>query len=293
MSALAPQYAVRTLCQVLDLAPSSYYYPPQPGADDTALRAAIEAIALEYPRYGYRRVAAELRRGRYPQPVNHKRVLRILRQECLLAQVQRYVRQGGRAGHPHYPNLLQGLAVVAPDQVWCADITYIRLPREYVYLAVVLDIYTRLVRGWALSRDLSQQLTLCALQQALAQGQPQLHHSDQGAQYAAERYTTLLGERGVQISMSQAGCPTQNAYAERWMRTLKEEEVYLSEYASYPEAHARIGHFIETVYNRKRVHSSLGYLTPAEFAARYQHPQEAAAIGSVSPCALGGGRDVP
>jgi len=164
-----------------------------------------------------------------------------------------------------YPNLTKDLVINRPDQVWVSDITYIRLERGFVYLAVVMDVFTRSVRGWHLSRDLSQFLTLTALRKALSKTTPKIHHSDQGLQYASTNYVSVLRKLGIQISMSDPGEVTQNGYAERLIRTIKEEEVYLSDYLDYSDAYQQIGHFLEDVYVYKRIHSSLGYLTPNEY----------------------------
>ena len=264
---LAEEYPRRLLCRVVGLAASSYYHQPRPAAD-TQLRDLVEQIAARYPRYGYRRITAEL--SRQGVVVNHKRVLRIMREESLLVVVRRYVRTTW-SGHglQRFANLLKGLLVRRADQVWCADITYIRLFQGFVYLAVVLDIYTRLVRGWALGRSLDASLTMRALERALSCGRPEIHHSDQGVQYCAEEYVQAVSATGAALSMAATGQPTENAYAERWIRTLKEEEVYLHEYRDYSDARDNIALFIDDVYNTKRVHSSLGYLTPAEFAAAH------------------------
>lgn len=258
---------MRMLCEVVGLAPSTYYYRSM-AEGDLEIRSLVEAVAAEYPRYGYRRITAQLRRVGHV--VNHKRVLRIMREESLLVQVRRYVRTTwSEHAYPRHVNLIQELEIVRPDQVWCADITYIRLIEEFIYLAVVLDIYTRAVRGWALARHLSENLTLTALRRALARGRPRIHHSDQGMQYCSRAYVAELEAAGARISMSATGQPTQNAHVERWIRTLKEEEVYLSDYENYGEAYDNIEHFIEEVYNKRRIHSSLGYLTPTEFQAAY------------------------
>jgi putative transposase len=172
-----------------------------------------------------------------------------------------------------YPNLLKGLQIVRPNQVWAADLTYIRMPRQFVYLAVLLDVFTRAIRGWELSGSLSEELTKAALQGALAQEHPEIHHSDQGVQYAAHGYVQLLQGAQVQMSMAAKGTPTDNAFVERFMRTLKEEEVYLHEYRDLADARAHIGRFLEEVYMCKRLHSSLGYLPPAEFEAQWQAEQ--------------------
>ncbi|MEN9937816.1 MAG: hypothetical protein RLZZ387_4395 [Chloroflexota bacterium] len=272
MTDLRDSFPVQLLCDVVDLAPSSFYYQPEP-RDDLALRSAIEAIAAEYPRYGYRRVTAELRRRGWV--VNHKRVLRVMREENLLVAVKRYCRTTDSSHHyGRYPNLLRGLDIVRPDQVWCADLTYIRLRDEFIYLAVVLDIFTRSIRGWELGRDLSATLTVTALERALEGRQPNIHHSDQGVQYAATVYVERLQAAGVQISMAARGRPTENAFAERMMRTLKEEEVDLYEYRDLSEARSRIAHFLDDVYMHKRVHSSLGYLPPSEFEAAWEAQQQ-------------------
>ena len=170
---------------------------------------------------------------------------------------------------PCYPNLVESLLVQRPDEVWVADITYIRLKHGFVYLAVLMDVFTRAIRGWHLDRSLDQNLTLTALQNALQTHCPEIHHSDQGLQYAATDYTNLLQQHGIQISMAEVGEATQNGYAERLMRTIKEEEVDLSDYLDYHDAYRQIGQFLEDVYMRKRVHSSLNYLTPAEFESHW------------------------
>jgi len=179
---------------------------------------------------------------------------------------------------PRYPNLVQGLEVVRPDQVWVADITYIRLLTEFVYLAVLMDVFTRGIRGWHLGRNLDQELTLTALNRALATGHtPEIHHSDQGVQYAATAYVETLQDHGVAISMADVGAAWQNGFAERLVRTIKEEEVDLSEYRDYQDAYRQLGRFLDDVYMHKRIHSSLGYLTPAEFESQWRAQQAAIA----------------
>ena len=202
---MSGEYPVRLLCQVVGLAPSSYYHESRL-PDDTRLGDQIEQIAVLYPRYGYRRITVELsRRG---IAANHNAVLRIMREQSLLVVVHRYVHTTW-SGHDlrRFPNLLKGRVVEAPDEVWCADITYIRLRQGFVYLAVVLDIYTRLVRGWALGRGLDVSLTMRALEQALAQGRPQIHHSDQGVQYCAGEYVEAVLASGAAVSMAATGQP--------------------------------------------------------------------------------------
>ena len=263
IQSLSSAYPTRVLCDILDIAPSTYYYEPQ-GRDDLSLLSLIEGVLLRFPTYGYRRVTEQLHRE--GDGVNHKRVLRVMRANDLLAVVKRGVRTT-QSNHRYgrYPNLVKGLEVVHPDEVWCADITYVRLQWQFVYLAIILDVFTRSLRGWHLGLTLSSDLALTALERALTRRKPEIHHSDQGVQYAALGYVERLHSLGVQVSMAAVGRPAENPYAERVIRTIKEEEVYLNEYESFADAYRRIGHFIEDVYQTKRIHSSLGYLTPAEF----------------------------
>jgi transposase InsO family protein len=229
----------------------------------------MQEICAEFPCYGYRRVTAELRRRGWQ--VNRKRTARMMKIMDLQAKKVVRKRRTTNSEHsfPRYPNLMQSLLVERPDHVWVADITYVRLRHGFVYLAVLMDVFTRAIRGWHLDRSLDQSLTLTALQNALQSHCPEIHHSDQGLQYAATDYTELLKQHSVQISMAEVGEPTQNGYAERLMRTIKEEEVDLSEYEDYHDAYRQIGRFLEDVYMRKRVHSSLNYLTPAEFESHW------------------------
>ncbi len=268
MNQHADEFSRELLCAVVDLPRSTLYYHAQ-RVDDPDLRSAMEQVALEFPRYGYRRLTAELQRRGWA--ANHKRVLRLMHEAHLLVQVRRFCRTTF-SQHPYgrYSNLIKHLVIERPDQVWCADITYIRLQHEFVYLAVLLDIFTRSVRGWELSGQLSQELPKAALQRALRCATPEIHHSDQGVQYAADGYIALLRAAGVQISMSAQGQPTENAYAERFIRTLKEEEVYLHQYQDAVDARQHIGRFLDDVYMHKRVHSALGYLPPAEFEALWR-----------------------
>jgi transposase InsO family protein len=237
---------------------------------DVELRDAIERIVLEFPGYGYRRVTAALRRAGWS--VNHKRVLRIMRQESLLCQLKRCFVPTTDSAHAfaRYPNLIKDIEIDGLDQVWISDITYIRLPTTFCYLAAILDAYSRRCVGWHLSRQIDTRLTLVALEMALASRRPDpglIHHSDQGVQYASSEYVLRLEESGALISMATVGNPYENAKVESFFRTLKMEEVYIKDYRDFEEAEENIAQFIEEVYNQKRLHSSLGYLPPVEFEA--------------------------
>ena len=262
---LATAYPVQLICGVLGFSRSSYYYRARP-RDDEALKAALQEVAAEWPTYGYRRLTVQVRREKHIL-ANRKRVRRLAKLMHLGQKRKRKRRRTTNSQHafPRYPNLVQDVEIERPDQVWVADITYIHLKTEFVYLAVIMDVYPRCIRGWYLSRDLDQDLTLTALKRALAHRTPEIHHSDQGIQYAATAYTDLLQAAGVAISMAEVGEATQNGYAERLVRTIKEEEVDLSDYLDFADAYHQIGRFLEDVYLRKRIHSSLGYLTPIEF----------------------------
>jgi putative transposase len=254
---LSHQYPVRQGCRVLGYARSHYYYQAHP-CDETTLKAAIERLAGQWPTYGYRRITALMRREDIQ--VNHKHVARLMRTMGL--QGQRPARHPrttcSHHFYPRYQNLVQELTVIRPDQVWVADITYIRLSEAFVYLAVLMAVNTRRIRGWHLSRHLDQTLTLTALQRALAKHRPEIHHSDQGVQYAATLYTQMLQAHGAQISMATVGEATENGYAERLMRTITEEEVRLHDYADFHAAYQQMGRFLDDVYQHKRIHSALG-----------------------------------
>ena len=267
--------AIKVLSAAVGISRASFYRhrhraapAPGPNQAETRLRRTIQRIALEMPTYGYRPMTAELhRRGLL---VNRKHVLRLMRQDDLLCRRKRSFVSTTDSAHSLkvFPNLARGLLPTAVDQLWVADITYIRLPREFVYLAVVLDAFSRRVIGWALDRHLTTELTLKALQQALttrAVTPGLVHHSDRGVQYAAADYISLLVKHQIRISMSRLGNPYDNAKAERFMRTIKYEEVHLTEYETLIEARVSIRRFIEDVYNRKRLHSALGYRPPVEF----------------------------
>lgn len=241
---------------------------PLPADPDMELRDQIQRLALEWPQYGYRRITAELHRQGVE--ANHKRVLRLMRDDNLLCLRKRRFLATTDSNHALaiYPNLVPDLTLTSINQLWVADITYIRLLREFVYLAVILDAYSRRCIGWALEPYLEAELALEALRMAFATRPVEaglVHHSDRGVQYASMAYTNLLKEQGIHISMSRRGNPYDNAQAERFMRTLKYEEVYLFEYETFAEARMRISYFLEAVYNQKRLHSAIGYLPPAEF----------------------------
>jgi transposase InsO family protein len=232
------------------------------------IRDALQKAALESPAYGYRRIAAELQHRGFD--VNHKRVLRMMRQDNLLCIRRRafVVTTDSRHNLPVYPNLARTITPTAVNQLWVADITYIRLRAEFIYLAVILDAFSRRVVGWALGRTMEGQLAVAALRMALLDRRPApglVHHSDRGVQYAARDYTEVLRQHQVTISMSRKGNPYDNAACESFMKTLKQEEVYRNEYRDFQEARASISEFLERVYNQKRLHSALGYLPPAEF----------------------------
>jgi putative transposase len=268
-----PELPVRRLCALLGIGRSWYYERPARPTQaerDVALRAAIERIVLEFPGYGYRRVTKALAREGWA--VNHKRVLRVMRRESLLCQLKRRFVATTDSGHAlrTYPNLVAGVEPTGPDQVWVADITYIRLPTAFAYLACVLDAWSRRCVGWCLSRRIDTRLTLKALDHALATRHPSpglIHHSDRGVQYASADYVGRLASVGVRVSMAAVGNPYEHAQAESFFKTLKCAEVYLQQYRTFAEAVADVGRFIEDVYNTKRLHSSIGYLPPAEFEA--------------------------
>ncbi len=267
------------LCQMAGISRACYYRglaspAPADTVMDTALREHIQRVALDCSCYGYRRVTKELHRQGLA--VNHKRVLRLMRQDNLLCiRKKRFVATtDSDHGLPVYPNLAADMDVTAPDELWVSDLTYIRLGHEFVYLAVVLDACSRRCLGWSLGRRLDAALAVAALRMALTGRKPQVHHSDRGVQYASGEYTRLLKASGVAISMSRKGNPYDNAKAESFMKTLKYEQVYLSEYESLADARAQITYFVEAVYNQKRLHSSLGYLPPAEFEQQFEKPYQ-------------------
>ncbi|MCA1607399.1 MAG: IS3 family transposase, partial [Acidobacteria bacterium] len=240
--------SVTQMCATLEIARADYYrhrFPQSEVEADLELRDLIQRRALEMSAYGYRRITHELRRRGVV--VNHKRVLRLMRQDNLLCLRKKSFTRTTDSCHPFtvHPNLVPDLIITGIDQLWVSDITYIRVQREFIYLAVILDAFSRRCIGWHLDRTLEAEMAVTALKMAIASRtvQPGLvHHSDRGVQYASTDYTNLLKEHGISISMSRRGNPYDNAKAESFMKTLKMEEVYLYEYEDLFEARARIGH---------------------------------------------------
>ncbi len=269
--------AVQHLCQIAQVARSGYYRHQHLASRENSpdpVCGELHRICHEHGAYGYRRVTQELRRRGHH--VNHKRVLALMRKEKLLCRPRRrFVRTtNSRHGLPVYPNLARTMTVTHCDQLWVADITYIRLIHGCVYLAVILDAFSRRAVGWTLSSHIDAVLSLRALTMALESRRPPgglVHHSDQGVQYACQDYVATLVSQNVTISMSRKGNPYDNAKAESFIKTLKAEEVYLNEYETLHDAATNIDHFISVVYNQKRLHSSLGYRTPCEYEAIFNN----------------------
>lgn len=262
----------------MSISRSSFYKRPSPEArrlreaSRTALRGDIEDVVAEWPAYGYRRVTHELRRRGIV--ANHKRVARIMREEALTARKVRRFLVTTDSGHtlPVFPNLAKDLSPTGPDQLWVADITYIRLRTDFVFLSVLLDAWSRRVVGYAVSKLLSVRLTLAALEAAIAARRPGpglIHHSDRGSQYAAKEYRDRLDRLGIRGSMGRKGNPYDNAYAESFLKTLKHEEIHAFEYKTMEDVVGRLPRFLEEVYNRRRLHSALGYVPPVEYEVKY------------------------
>ena len=277
---------VEPMCRLAEVSRAGFYrflQPRYPGEEQMEVRNAIQQIVLEHHRrYGYRRVTVELhRRG---MVVNHKRVLRLMREDNLLGIEPKSFLATTESDHdqPVYLNLARRMKLTAINQLWVADITYIRLGQEFVYLAVVLDVFSRKVVGWALDRTLTTRLPLLALQRAITLRQPPpglVHHSDRGIQYASQQYTALLEMHGILPSMSRPGNPYDNAFCESFIKTLKREQISAHKYRYIDELNAHLEEFLEQYYNRLRIHSALGYKTPEEFEAAslpQTNPQSAA-----------------
>lgn len=282
--------SIERLCALTSVSRATYYrrwHAAAPRAEETALRDVLQRLAVANRHYGYRRLTALVRRDGWA--VNHKRVLRLMRTDNLLCLRRRaFVPATTDSRHSWrvVPNLARGLELTGLDQLWVADITYVRLLEEFAFLAIVLDAFSRRVIGWALEIHLQASLALAALQMALAARRPRpdtlIHHSDRGVQYACADYAARLAEHGIQPSMSRVGSPYDNAKAESFMKTLKQEEVDGCAYRDAEAARRSIGSFIEEVYNRQRLHSALAYLTPTEFEAtlRPEAPAVAPACGA-------------
>lgn len=284
---LATPIPVERLCELAQVTRAGFYRwrasPPEVDPD-MDLRDDIQRIAVEFSCYGWRRVTAALRRQGWV--VNHKRVHRIMQEDNLLCLRKRkfvVMTTDSKHNRPIYPNLAATIELTGIDQLWVADITYIRLEIEFVYLAVVLDAFSRRVIGWALDRSLEDDLAIAAVRMALrgrSPGPGLVHHSDRGVQYASQDYTDLLKERKIDISMSAKGNPYDNAKCESFMKTLKYEEVHRQEYRGIDEARASIEHFLMKVYNQKRLHSALNYVPPVEFEVSLPPPVSQTRVAS-------------
>ena len=265
VEALRTDYSVRQICETLGFTRSTLYYQPKQDTCEEGLQEEIETLARRYPKYRYRRITQLLLRMGYT--VGYKRVARLMKAANLSVTVKRVCQTTKSIdGVRPWVNRLENLQASRCDQVWVGDITYVRLKARFVYVCLLMNVFTRMIRGWQVSQHLTQPLTLKPLQEALRRSVPEIHHSDQGVQYLSRvSNISTLTRHGIKISVARRGCPWENGYAERLIRTLKEEEVYLNDYEDITEARERIGHFITKVYHQKRPHSALGYLTPMEF----------------------------
>ena len=265
VESLSEDYPVSQVCKTIESSRSFYYYKKKENEPNIELKKAIEEVVRQYPSNGYRMTAGELRQQNWE--VTDYKVYKLMQEMGLAQKKRRRMCKTTNSDHNYRrsPNLVQGRTVTEIDEIWSADITYVRLGNGFIYLAVVMDITTRMVRGWSLSRSIDHYLTLEALELALEKGVPQIHHSDQGIQYSCPAYTALLDEHRIEISMADAGQAWQNGYCELLIRTIKQNEIDLSDYRDFQDAYNNIERFIEQVYMHKRVHSSLGYLPPAKF----------------------------
>jgi transposase InsO family protein len=280
----------------MKISTSTYYYPPKKNRavrdfNDAQLRDEIEAIQTDFPYAGYRTVQTYLfrRKGRL---YNGKKIRRIMGKYGLQVKIRRaFVRTtDSEHGLPVYPNLIRGMTITGINQVWVSDITYVRIATGFVYVAIILDVFSRRIIGWAISKSLNRTFTLEALRMAVMLRNPPpgaIHHSDKGVQYACYDYIEILNQHSFRISMSRSGNPYDNAFAESFMKTLKKEEVYLWEYESFIDVAECIPYFIEEVYNRKRVHSGIGYLPPVEFEAILSDNKRRKELGQISLKILG------
>ena len=262
---------VSLLCEMLQLSHSSFYYTSTV-TDDVKIREALERLCLEKPRYGYRRITNQLHRAGIQ--IGEEKVRELMGEMNLLVKPLRPKVQTTKSGkgEPLYPNLIKGLEITRINQVWCGDITFIPLSGgRMAYLAVLIDVFTRMIRGWELARNMSVTLIDRALDRALARGtSPEIHHSDHGGQYIAQNYCDRLVSHNCQISMAGKGKPWENPFAESAIGHLKDELVWVEEYTDFQQAYSSLSHFLDVVYNYERPHSSLGYLTPAEFEAQVE-----------------------
>ena len=275
----------------MNICTSTYYYKPKKSRavrdfKDAQLRDEIEAIQKEFPCAGYRTVQTYLF-NQHSRWYNGKKIRRVMGKYGLQARIRRaFVRTtDSEHGLPVYPNRIRGMTVTGINQVWVSDITYVRIATGFVYVAVILDVFSRRIVGWAISKSLNRQFTLAALRMAIVKRNPPagiIHHSDQGVQYACYEYVDLLKLHSFCISMSRSGNPYDNAFAESFMKTLKKEEVYLWEYESFIDVAERIPYFIEEVYNRKRVHSGIGYLPPVEFESILSDEKRKKELGQIN-----------